>query len=283
MSRNSLAVADYHVHPDFSFDARGSIDDYCRAALNQGLSEICFTTHYDRNPILSDAEKAIRINGKEYPNSPDRMQKYIEACREAHDRYYALGLSVRCGVLSVRCGVEIGYYPGCEQELRSLYDNCRFHFRLGAVHEVGKHKICYDQPMRQCAADMSLEDFADQYYKLLMNMVSTRLIDAVAHLDLYRLYGPKYFGEEILDIHQGRLEPLLETMRDLDIGLEINTKAVRKGLAEYYPTMRIVNIARKIGARIMAIGSDAHQPEDVAADFEMASALAYELFPYVDE
>jgi histidinol-phosphatase (PHP family) len=100
---------------------------------------------------------------------------------------------------------------------------------------------------------------------------------------LYRLHGRKYYGEDILKIHEGRVEPLLELMRDLDVGLEINTKAVRKGLPEYYPAMTIVNTARSLGARIVSIGSDAHCPEEVAYDFEMASAVAYDLYPYTDE
>lgn len=276
MTRNSIAVADYHVHPDYSYDAVGSIDEYCQAALARGLNEICFTTHYDSNGVVPSEDVMIRVNGKMVPNNAEQLKKYLDACRVAHQKFYMMGLAVHGGI-------EVGYYPGCEEEIRKLFNQCQFHYKLGAVHEVDRYCICYDKPMKECARDMDLETFADRYFALLTAMVQSRLFDAVAHLDLYRLHGLKYFGEGVLKIHEGRVEPLLELMRDLEVGFEINTKAVRKGLPEYYPTMTIVNQARKVGARIMSIGSDAHRPDEVASDFEMASALAYDLYPYIDE
>jgi histidinol phosphatase-like PHP family hydrolase len=47
--------------------------------------------------------------------------------------------------------------------------------------------------------------------------------------------------------------------------------------------MEIINIARGCGVPIVAVGSDAHRPDDVAFDFETASQIAYELIPYCDE
>ncbi len=276
MSRDSIAVADYHVHPDFSYDAKGSIEEYCQAGLSKGLSEICFTTHYDFNPDMPSDDTKIRIDGKLVVNSAEKMQIYINACAEAHQKYYPYGMAVKSGV-------EASYFPGCEKELKALFDQCYFHYKLGSIHEVGEYCICYENSMKKCAEELPLEQFADKYFGLMHNLVNSGLFDSVAHLDLYRLHGIKFYGEDILKIYEGRVESLLEEMRDNDIGFEINTKAVRKGLPQYYPTMDIVNIARKIGTRVIAIGSDAHCPEEVAADFEMASALAYDLYPYVDE
>lgn len=272
----SISVADYHIHPDFSFDASGSIDEYCQAALSKGLSEICFTTHYDINPAISDKERMIRIKGEMVPHSVENMQIYRDACNDAHDKYYELGLSVKCGV-------EFAYFPGCEDKMRQLLDKVKFHYRLGSIHEVGDCFVCYKESMKRHSEKTSLADFADSYFDLMTKMVESGLCDAVSHLDLYRQHGIELYGDKILKIHEGRVEPLFETMRDRDVGFEINTKAVRRGLEEYYPAMTIVNIARKIGARIVAIGSDAHKPDEVAHEFDMAAAVAYDLFPYVDE
>jgi histidinol-phosphatase (PHP family) len=68
-----------------------------------------------------------------------------------------------------------------------------------------------------------------------------------------------------------------------NVGYEINTSAIRHGHAEYYPNMDIVNMARAAGVRLIALGSDAHHPDQLALDFDAASAVAYELVPYVDE
>jgi histidinol-phosphatase (PHP family) len=34
---------DYHIHPNYSIDAEGEVEDFCKAALNAGLKEIAFT------------------------------------------------------------------------------------------------------------------------------------------------------------------------------------------------------------------------------------------------
>jgi histidinol-phosphatase (PHP family) len=276
MFRNHYPLADYHVHPDFSFDAVGTIDEYCRAAMQKGLSEICFTTHYDSNPILPERDRVIRLNGNLFPNSVERMKSYVEATYQANERYFPLGLAVKCGV-------EFGYYPGCEKEMAELFRTYRFDYRMGAVHEVDDINICYDEHMEKCRGRMKLEDLMDRYFELVRLAASSGLLDSIAHLDMYKKYGIKHFGEDILTAHRGRIEAVFEALVENGTGLEINTSAVRRGHSEYYPSMEIINMARAAGASIVAIGSDAHKPEDVAYDFEAAAAIAYELFPYCDE
>ena len=43
-------MIDFHVHCDYSSDARGSAEEYAASALKNGLSAMCFTTHCDLDP-----------------------------------------------------------------------------------------------------------------------------------------------------------------------------------------------------------------------------------------
>ena len=61
--RDLKYLSDYHVHPDCSLDATGTIDQYCQRALEMGLEEICFTTHYDMDPVRRDEDPFMRIDG----------------------------------------------------------------------------------------------------------------------------------------------------------------------------------------------------------------------------
>ncbi len=272
--REGISLADYHVHPDFSFDAEGSIAEFCIAAEKKGLMEICFTSHFDTNPILSDRARSIKVNGDYLPHTVENFKIYVDAVLKAAEEYYPP---------LVRLGVEAGYYPGCEKNLERLFDSYPFYYRLGAVHEVDNIEICYGSRMEEHSKKIKLEDLADRYFALVTQAVETGLFDAIAHLDMYKKYGLKYYGDKVLKIHRGRIEPLFEAMVSHEVGLEINSSAIRKGHSEYYPTMEIVNMARSAGVRILAIGSDAHRPEEVGYDFEAASALAWELYPYCDE
>ncbi len=270
------SLADYHVHPDFSFDAEGSVDDYCQKGLAIGLAEICFTTHYDDNPTTPEKERFIRINGQMHPHAIEHFQAYVDAVAEAHEKYYPMGLSVKCGI-------EVGYYPGCEERVQKLFEKYPFYYKLGSVHEIGEFNVCYRESVEQMSRKLELNDLADRYFDITAKAVDSGLFDSIGHLDMYKKYGLKYYGEDILTIHRGRIEKVFDLMKVKDIGYEINTAAIRKGHAEYYPSMDIINMARKAGVRMLAIGSDAHKPEHLAYDFEMAASVAYELFPYRGE
>lgn len=273
MYYDDVALADYHIHPNFSVDAEGSIDEFCVAARQKGLSEICFTTHYDTNPDDSEWGRSIRIDGKLMLNSIENFAHYVRAVEAAQ----------KDSPMVIKCGVEVGYYPGCEDEIRKLIEIYPIEYKLGAVHEVGYVCICNEESIVKAKGNIPLEKLADDYFALVKQMIESGLFDTVAHLDMYKWYALKYYGDDVLTIHRGRIEPVFEAMVKYNTGIEINTAALRKGHTEYYPTMEIVNMARKAGVRIAAIGSDAHRPSEVAYDFEAAKMIAYDLFPYCNE
>ncbi|SYZ74092.1 putative Histidinol phosphate phosphatase HisJ family [Candidatus Zixiibacteriota bacterium] len=273
---NNIALADYHIHPDFSVDAVGSVEDYCRRALEKGLAEICFTTHYDSNPDGPVGERMMVVDGRRVPLSLEAVAHYVETVQTANERYYPLGLEVRCGI-------EVGYYPGCEKLIGELFSQFDFHYKLGAVHDIDGICVCCQNRFEPCFSRFKLEEMADRYFGIMEKAVSARLFDSIAHIDVYKKYGRQYYGDSILQVYKGRIEPVFAAMVINGVGMEINTSALRKGHSEYYPSMEILNLARKMGVRIAAIGSDAHSPDDLAFDFENAAAIAYELFPYCDE
>lgn len=270
----SYSVADFHVHPDFSFDAEGSVTEFCRTAEKMGMMELCFTSHYDSNPILSERARSIRVNGDYLLHSVENFRYYVEAVQKAAEEFYPP---------QVRCGVEAGFYPGCENEYQKLFKTYPFYYRLGSVHEVGDIQICYEKEMKKHSQKVKAGELVDRYFALIKSAAQSGLFDAIAHIDMYKKYGLKYYGDEILTVHRGRIEPALKAMAENDVGLEINTSSLRKGHSEYYPSMDIVNMARSAGVRILSIGSDAHKPEQLGHDFAAAAAVAYELFPYTDE
>jgi len=276
MLGNESAVADYHIHPDFSIDAAGSVDEYCQAALDKGLVEICFTTHYDSNPDGLETDRRMRIDGAVVPLSFEGVAKYREAVLKAREDYIGRGLEVKCGI-------EVGCYPGCEKHISELFNRFPFDYKLVAIHEINNICLCCQNRFESCFSRFDLDAMADKYFGLARDAVKSGLFDSIAHLDVYKKYGLKFYGENILAIHRGRVESLFSAMSEYGVGMEMNTSSLRRGHTEYYPSMEIVNLARNLGVNINAIGSDAHKPEEVAYDFETATAIAYELFPYCDE
>lgn len=276
MIDNLMSLADYHIHPDFSFDAEGTIDEFCGTAIKKGLTEICFTTHYDTDPRLPEHHRKMRINGELVPVTIDNIGAYVTAVAEAADKYIG-------HELLVQCGLEVGYFPGCEEEIRELFNKYEFHYKIGGVHQVGEIDICNEKSMKSAPSQYDLNQFADMVFENLIKSAECGLFNVLGHIDMYKKYGLQVYGEKIANIHEGRLNKLFQVMSKNGSGLEINTASIRKGFAEYYPSMAIINAARSAGVRIVAVGSDAHRPDEIAYDFEGVMAVAYELLPYCGE
>ncbi len=264
---HTSGLADYHCHCDYSKDAEGTIDEYCEAAVRRGLSEICFTTHYDANPNSDGRANFIRVNGENKPVHPDLLEPYIEDVHRAAERFLSRGLIVKTGV-------EFGWYPDCEETVRALKDRYSFDHLLCGIHEINDRCFCCNYSYEKLFSSMSADDMVAKYFDQATAAARSGLFDAIAHLDYYRKYGEEYYGRDRLQsAHEPHLAEFFEALKQTDTALEINTAGLRKGLDSHFPSPGLVNAAKKAGVRIQFLGSDAHRPQDVGFDFDVAASL----------
>lgn len=265
-------LSDYHVHPDYSLDASGSIDQYCEKALKMGLKRICFTTHYDADPVRKDFDFLMKVEGKTVPVTPDVVNRYRDEIRKAGRRYSELGLEVLAGL-------EVDYAPHIEEILERDLPQFDIDFVLGAVHCLDHIAITSSAEAETYFKRKNVYELCDEYYKMVAQAASCGLFGCMAHLDCYRKYGLDFYGEEIFTAHKDFIQPALKALAANDVGIEINTSARRQGQKEFYPSREILALAKASGVRVTAIGSDAHKLEDLGKDLEEAYSLASELFP----
>ena len=258
-----LNRADYHIHPDYSKDATGSIDEYCQKALQLGLKEICFTTHYDSDPFRKDIDPFMRIDGKIVQLSEDSVERYIEDVKRSGEKYSSSGLSVKASL-------EVDYAPHIEEKLRKDLDCFDLDYRLGAVHCLDHIAITASNEAERYFKRKSAQEMITEYYGVLKQAVESGLFDVMAHLDIYKKYGLGFYGEKILTAHRGLVEPILELMAKNSVGMEINTGVLRKGHREFCPSLEILDLALKMGVKIVAIGSDAHKVDHLGKGIKEA-------------
>ena len=259
-------VSDYHVHCEYSIDAEGTIAEYCEAALKRDLAEICFTTHYDFDPNSNGRVNFIRIKGEKKPTTIDNLAAYVDEVNQMAEIYYLKGLSVKLGV-------EIGWHRGCEEEVEKLCDRYHFDYVLCGIHDIDSKCFCCHSTFEDCFDGMSMEDMVGKYFELTNDAVNSNLFHTIAHLGYYIKYGKQYYGDKILTAHEPFIHDTFKNLKKNDISLEINTAAVRHGIGDYYPFMSLINKAKKVGVKVIHLGSDAHKPEQIGYDFEMADSL----------
>lgn len=262
----TAGLADCHVHCDYSVDAQGTIEEYCHAAVQRNLAEICFTTHFDTNPSPGDRVDEIVIGGRRLPATVGNLKPYVDDVRRAADEFLPRGLRVKLGV-------EIGWYEGCERTAERLINTYPFDYVLCGIHELDGSCFCSRGTATDCFRRYSLPRLAERYFRLVRAAAQFQRFDAIAHLGYYLRYGRSFYGPEIETIHEPYMENILPALRASSTGLEINTSAVRHGHTDYYPPASIRAAAARAGVAVSHLGSDAHRPEQIGLDFEVAAAL----------
>lgn len=259
-------IVDNHVHCDYSVDAQGTIEEYCEAALKRNLSEICFTTHFDCNPNSDRRMSFIRVNNEKLPATIENLAPYVDHVRRAADEYFLKGLSVKLGV-------EFGWYDNSEAIAERLKEAYPFDYFLCGIHEIEDLCFCCHSTYKECFERYKLEEAVSKYYQTVNRAISTGLFDTIAHLTYYIKYGKVFYGDEIITAHEDHLSELFSQFKKYDTAMEINTAGIRYGSGDYYPSIKIINEAKKNGVRVDRLGSDAHQPNQVGFEFELAAAF----------
>ena len=252
--------SDGHVHTRLCHHAVGEMEDYVRAAIERGLSEIVFLEHL---------EIGIRYRQVNWPTEEDFA--YYQAEGERLQTLYA-------GRIRIGLGVEAGYHPRTVQQIKDRLMARRWD-RIGiSYHYMPLPDMDEDLNMLTRAADVverasryGGERILDEYFAGLYRAVSqlSGLPGTVlCHLDAALRYLP---GLSFTAKHLAAIEALLRLVKDQGMALEVNTS----GLAirgEVFPRLAILRQALALGIPLVA-GSDAHSPQEVGRFFSKLPEL----------
>jgi len=251
-------LVDYHVHSDYSIDAIGTIVEFCDRALKLGLGEICFTQHYDLEPL----ERA-RLNGRLVPMDSDWLDHYLDDVEKARDSYKGTGLKIKFGV-------EVGCNRRYLKEIEKTLKEYSFDYVIGSIHYLDETRISEPTETWPRFRGSSARDVCRKYYSEIERFAKTGLFDAIGHLDIYKKYGARYFGEDIFHSYEGLVESVFDYMASNNIGLEVNTQFFRKGLSEPSPSEEILKIAKEREMHVITLGSDCHSVAQLGIDLDKA-------------
>jgi len=270
-------ISDFHVHPDYSIDAAGTIRQYCDRALEIGLRNICFTSHYDSNPRRVEADGYWRHKGRRVRFDDELVGRYIDEIDRAQRYYAQFGLRVFRGL-------EIDYFPGVEGEAQRVRDKYGLDFVIGSVHCLDDIAISDKREAPGYFLKKTLSRMVDDYFGLLRQAAETPAFDCLGHLDYYVRYGHLYYGDDIYKIELDHFDGIFDTLKKNGGGLEVNTSLFRFGIRKFHPAQEIIERAVAAGVSIISVGSDAHRPQTLGAGvieaYDLLTALGVRpIFP----
>ncbi len=161
--------------------------------------------------------------------------------------------------IDIRLGFEAEYYPDLFESMLRLLEPYPVDYLLLAQHFNDSGEAVYNPSLPRDREALS------RYVDRVVDGMETGRFSCVAHPDLFYFAGP----EEIYRAEMGRL---CRRARELDMPLEINILGMRSGRC--YPNEAFWPLAKAEGCRVV-LGSDAHDPEDVAAPDQVARAMAF--------
>ncbi|OQX91525.1 MAG: hypothetical protein B6D58_07600 [candidate division Zixibacteria bacterium 4484_95] len=259
-----MIPCDLHVHPDYSFDAYSSIEDYCKKARQIGLRVIGFTPHYDTNPNRNEIDPFMNVDGEKVRIDDYAIGRYFDDCFEARKEFPDLNILI---------GLEVDYFRGVEAEVMRLKSEFPFDYFIGSIHCLDDIAISSKKEAPDYFNSHSLEQMANSYFGLLYDLANCGLFDVIGHADYYWRFGILYYGEEIFEIYKSRLEKVAKAAVRTNTGFEINTAQNRYGNDDFHPRLDFLKCAVEYGVKINAIGSDSHRDDYLGCNINMVLKL----------
>lgn len=257
-----MTVIDGHVHtPYCPHGTSAPMEEYVRAAERKGVKVLVFTEHAPLPDGFTDP----------VPEKDSAMK------REDVAAYLAEGARLRkeyAGRVDVRCGFEVDYIEGFEEEtLRFLedYPEAAAHSIL-SVHFVktGTGWFCIDysaDSFAEKAGESSIENLYEAYGQAMGKAAGRPFGElnppVLGHVNLIHKFRKRVRPEKDPINWTGIMEKAAANGYVLDF----NHAGLRKPeYGETYPEPWMVAEAERLGLKLQT-GSDAHSPEDVGRGY----------------
>lgn len=241
-------IFDNHSHTRFSSDSEMTIQHAMEAADKLGIG-LTITEHYDYDYVELQCFQGMdfRFDSQEY------WQTY-EPCRSE----------------KVQLGVEIGLTDTAREANEAFAASVPFDEVIGAIHIVDRMDLYYPNFYE----GKTKEEAYTKYLRIMAEMIRTNdFFDVLAHIDYICRYA-RYEQQGLIyaDFAQ-EIDDVLQALTDKGKVLELNTR--RLGLAGVpQELMPIYKRYRELGGRYVSIGSDAHVPENIGMNFDVAQEMA---------
>jgi histidinol-phosphatase (PHP family) len=214
----------------------------CQSAVEQGITEIGLTEHYDLNP----QDPCYQFF------DADAWWTELLRCREAF-----------AGSLQIKAGVELGEPHLYPEQVRELLDRYPWDYALGSLHWVDGQMV-FEREYFTRSADQAYRI----YFQELARMAHTGQFDILAHMDVVKRYGFDYYGLYDPQEYEPEIRTVLHACAERGIALEINTSTLRRPISETTPALEVLRWYLEEGGDWITFGSDAHRIEHLGFGHE---------------
>ncbi|MCM3749984.1 histidinol-phosphatase HisJ family protein [Paenibacillus pasadenensis] len=217
-----------------------------------------FRDYYEKYILMDDSEL-----GKLQRYWYDRVRvgsidEFLTAARNLQRKGYPLSV-----------GVEADYFPGGEEELKSLLDKYELDYVIGSVHFLDGWG--FDNPeTKELYESKDLLGLYKYLFEHVIKAANSGIFNIIAHLDNLKVFGYRPDEKLLLDLY----DEVAAALKKANVASEINTGlAYRYPVKEMCPSPAFLSRLHAHGVPI-TLSSDSHFPDDIGTMLDEAMALA---------
>ena len=264
-----MKICDLHTHSNNSFDAKSSVDDICRAAIERGLYAVAITDHCEA-PF-------IRFGDDCEFGCFDRLIPQSIADTAAARKKYA-------GQLRVIRGLELGEPLDEPDGTARALSYGEYDFVLASVHNIRNMQDFYY--MNYSGVD--IDGLLALYFAELEQVAAFPHFDSLSHLTYPLRYIFKGTGKmPDLSVHSDSIDRIFKILIENNKALEINVQGLFRELKTTLPSLPLVRRYRELGGRLITIGTDAHSADMVGVGIkegiEVAKAAGFDSYAIYED
>jgi histidinol-phosphatase (PHP family) len=243
-----LYLIDYHIHTKRCKHACGTDQEYVETALQHGLKEMGFSDHIPRFYEPADREGKVTERGMSW----QELEEYVHSVEVLRGQYPEI---------RIKLGLEVDFVPGWECQVETVLRQYPWDYLIGSVHFLPEWSYGY-LPYEKGRDPVEVYP---KYFEQVARAAESGLFDILGHIDLPKRGFPALTPPEMTILYQ----QLAERLGKARAVVELNTYGIRclkQGSIGIYPDEELVRLCYGQGVRF-TLGSDAHRPEDVGANF----------------
>lgn len=238
---------DTHCHTEFSFDSNMSIEGAMAKAASLGIGLVT-TEHVDLNNM--------DVGGFE-----------INFDIDSYFREYA-GKRGETLLLGIETGIDMENI----EKNRWMVEDHPFDMVIGSMHSMRRLDVSRPSDFREMTAAEFYRDYLNEAAK---TVAANPFIDTLAHLD----YPSRYLRLSPRNVRYqdavAEFDELFDVLVSNDITLELNLRRPLQG--DVLESLRsILEGYRSCGGRFVTLGSDAHNTDQIGANFREGLVLLKE-------
>ncbi|MBO4391999.1 MAG: histidinol-phosphatase HisJ family protein [Clostridia bacterium] len=241
--------SDCHIHTDFSPDGKQTPQEMINAAVAAGLTEITVTEHCECND-----NAALPAGATPWPDLD--VKSYTETFEKLREN----------SPIKINIGIEIGQATQGKEYAAKMTAAYNWDFILGSLHNV-RNELDF------CYINYKERDFKKLFSEYFDQLYETVLLGGFSSLS--HLYYPVRYiyraGMSVdMSVFDEQIYAVLELCAKKDIGLEINTSTLNDKYADFVPGLKYASVFKKLGGKIVTVGSDAHRADRVGLGINAA-------------